>query len=249
MLVTLRRLIRQMVYKDEKERKKRFRRFKYQDARRLMTRIFLLISTVYTLYNVKQYIDKYTRYQSTTHKRAGPSSGITPPKLMVCLNSMHSLAKVSQPFGPLNFTIQNIHAYYGQSPYLAGFNEKDWRQFLLDEKVQATLMGNLNTNPADFDAVDFLNRTGPRYFLISCRLGKVNCRRQWEARTSLWGKCVYFDTVSFQQQVDKQRQTKETEEETRSVYYEYIMYQFRSLIIRLKNQKRRIQPNTEVQLT
>ena len=65
---------------------------------------------------------------------------------------------------------------------MGGYTKDDWDAFLangtIDEKVAEVkkLYGN-ESHFNDFDPVEFLNLTGPNYYIMSCKLGKADCRR------------------------------------------------------------------------
>ena len=48
---------------------------KNRRIRQSLIRLFMVLGTLYTLWNVKECIKKYTRYQSTIHEQKGQSDG------------------------------------------------------------------------------------------------------------------------------------------------------------------------------
>ena len=69
-------------------------------------------------------------------EKEGSSDGMTFPKLLVCLNSMHSLAKIQKPVFGANVTASTIYEYYGQFVKFGGYDKDDWDQYLLNHTIK-----------------------------------------------------------------------------------------------------------------
>ena len=124
----------------------------------ILSGFLVLVFSTYTL--------RTTNLSLSKPKTEGTSDGLTFPKLLVCLNSMHSLAKIQIPVFGANVTASTIYEYYGQFIKFGGYNKDDWDQFLLNH----TIKDKIDEIDADyftnFDSVEFLNQTGPSYYIM-----------------------------------------------------------------------------------
>ena len=109
------------------------------------------------------------------------------PKVTICLNSMHSLHKLSVHYPEFiqidkkghNVTqIQTpiLSAFYGQNPIPPGTNMTWLRQLDTDE---------------------FLRRTYSDVKIVGCQFGQINCVHKWALKKTLYGYCMEGSPSKF----------------------------------------------------
>ena len=78
---------------------------------------------------------------------------------------MHSLEKIRRPIFASNMRITNIYEYYGQYSQIGGYTKDQWDLFLQNGTILDKL-SNVTESFPGFDSVEFLNKTGPSYFIM-----------------------------------------------------------------------------------
>ena len=61
--------------------------------------------------------------------------------------------------------VTNIYEYYGQYSQIGGYTKDQWDLFLQNGTILDKL-SNVTDSFPDFDSVEFLNKTGPSYFIM-----------------------------------------------------------------------------------